>query len=658
MQPSPLGQICVSLGLLSEEGVQLTLDRLAVSPGGRFGEVALSLGLLDEGGLAAALAVQFQGVALSEAQVARLSVPAAVLDLLPPQLLRDRAVLPVYLDPDARALSLLTADPADVPTLRTAARFARASQIRLLVGPKSAVRALVARLIPESGARGTGPRTPVPSEEPPGAVVLEPDPDRLAALRRLEALEGGKSELVQDPDQVTALLEAGLGDRVFYRAALAPMVAPYAAAWQRSRPGVQLLAEEGFSASFRPAMPYGRSRDFFLDLQQFLLLAGETRNLTARRQMRRTVTLTAEVAARLDLRPEQRDALALAALFVDLDAFALLTGLGWETTAGGPVRLFGLALTALQQLHCPFPVEPLFRGLERRTVRVGEPSYDLATEVLFSVRAAVRARVDEQGALDGWGERGELRHHPQVLPALQSALRRRRLLGGLATGGRDNHRLLIVEGEPAVLATLEMQMSADGFDVRVGVRGDLPLEALRREPPLAVIAGLRLPGRDGLSLLDEPALGAAPVLLLADPTDLVGRQAALDRGAAAVLPRPVLLPDLRAALRGALDRAPGEPTPLRGEVGDLSLEELLRRLVADQRTATARIGEGEDAARISLQDGQILEARCGDQPGPTALASALAHSRGAWRLRFGEGPAAPNLSGDPRRLISSALQGR
>ena len=77
----------------------------------------MELGLLSERDVATALAQQFQLTLLPESRVARLSIPSEVLDLLPSWLVRERLLVPTFIDPDTRVLSLLTADPTDVPAL-------------------------------------------------------------------------------------------------------------------------------------------------------------------------------------------------------------------------------------------------------------------------------------------------------------------------------------------------------------------------------------------------------------------------------------------------------------------------------------------------------------------------------------------------------------
>ncbi|NOY25373.1 MAG: hypothetical protein GXP62_05825 [Oligoflexia bacterium] len=139
MSRPPLGQVCIELGLLDEAQVERILQDMREHGQGRFGELAVGLNLLSEQALAQALAAQFHVPLLTAARLARLAVPRDVLALLPVSLMRSRVILPTFIEPDRRTLSLVTSDPTDLPTLQTAVRQARADRLRIFVAARSAL---------------------------------------------------------------------------------------------------------------------------------------------------------------------------------------------------------------------------------------------------------------------------------------------------------------------------------------------------------------------------------------------------------------------------------------------------------------------------------------------------------------------------------------
>ena len=90
MSHQPLGGVCIALGLLQPADVERVLDRLRDSRRARFGEVAIDLGLIDDAGLARALAHQFRLNMVPPERLEKMAIPADVLGMIPPGLIRDR----------------------------------------------------------------------------------------------------------------------------------------------------------------------------------------------------------------------------------------------------------------------------------------------------------------------------------------------------------------------------------------------------------------------------------------------------------------------------------------------------------------------------------------------------------------------------------------
>ena len=79
-------------------------------------------------------------------------------------------------------------------------------------------------------------------------------------------------------------------------------------------------------------------------------------------------------------------------------------------------------------------------------------------------------------------------------------------------------RVLVVEDEESILASLEFLMRQAGYDTRVARDGDAAVDCLREFRPDLVILDIMLPGRNGVEVCrfirDEAALAHTRVLIL------------------------------------------------------------------------------------------------------------------------------------------------
>lgn len=134
-------------------------------------------------------------------------------------------------------------------------------------------------------------------------------------------------------------------------------------------------------------------------------------------------------------------------------------------------------------------------------------------------------------------------------------------------------KLLLVEDDPAMQATLQRTLGRRRIDVRVCGDGAAALAQWQALAPDVVALDLSLPGRDGLQVLaDARAAGLrTPVLLLTARGTVGDRVLGLNAGADDYLPKPFDLDELEARLRALRRRQGGadEPQP---EIGALRLD--------------------------------------------------------------------------------------
>lgn len=634
----------MELGLLTEEQVGRILGDMQQHGQGRFGELAVGMNLLSEEALARALAHQFHVPLLPVDRVARLDVPREVLRLLPLALMRGRVLLPTFLEPDRRTLSVVTSDPTDLPALQAAQRHAQADRLRIFVAARAALSATLDRLLPPGGADDRGEEDPSASGEGAsgGTVVLETDVEVASALRRLDRAEGGRAQVVPDPEQVTAILRDGLADRVLYREAMAEAAGPYLAVWRKVRPGVQVAGIRGFGPGRRVAVGYRAARAFYQELVLWLLARdGDREDVVAR--VRGAWRLAVEVGRQLQLAEEQVEAVAMVAAMAeagDVDGLAApLPGL-----EGGP--------ELLARFSPPWDLPGLLSAIDRRLNRPAEVTEHLACELLLVVRHATRlgvaGRTDAADALDP-----AVRYHARVRASLTRVLLRRVLRAQLLTGGRRRAVVVVASPDPLQLHDLERALSVRGFEVVGSLDADRALSAVRTLRPAAVVLSLALPGDRPRRLLAEirhdSPLSDTPVLVLATGAAADAR-ALVDLRPDAVLTPPfdgprtlgerVLAELLPLVPQGAAD--PERSASAMGDTGQLPLTEVLDMLRAGRQTAMVQVAGPAQQGVLWVLDGVLHAARLGHATGEEARQELLALEPARYAVAFGRRPPDPD----------------
>lgn len=119
-------------------------------------------------------------------------------------------------------------------------------------------------------------------------------------------------------------------------------------------------------------------------------------------------------------------------------------------------------------------------------------------------------------------------------------------------------KLLLVEDDPSMRATLERALARRGAYVTACGDGAQALRLWREQPPDVVVLDLSLPGLDGLQVLEQARRSGltAPVLILTARGTVGDRVIGLNSGADDYLPKPFDLDELEARLRALTRRKP------------------------------------------------------------------------------------------------------
>jgi len=137
--------------------------------------------------------------------------------------------------------------------------------------------------------------------------------------------------------------------------------------------------------------------------------------------------------------------------------------------------------------------------------------------------------------------------------------------------------VLVVEDDPKTAAFIRQSLVDAGFAVEMAHDGETALKLLSATPFDLAVMDVMLPGRDGLSVIQElRARGnRLPVLLLSARGEVNEKVDGLEAGADDYLPKPFALEELIARVR-ALVRRGRETRELIVRVADLALDTTTR----------------------------------------------------------------------------------
>jgi two-component system nitrogen regulation response regulator GlnG len=118
--------------------------------------------------------------------------------------------------------------------------------------------------------------------------------------------------------------------------------------------------------------------------------------------------------------------------------------------------------------------------------------------------------------------------------------------------------VLIVDDEPSICWGFRELLADEGYDVSVASSAEEALELADRAAPDAVVLDVRLPGRDGLSTIQDlrRRIGSAPIIVITAFGNLDTAVRALGEGAYDYLTKPFDLDQVSEVLRRALRRSP------------------------------------------------------------------------------------------------------
>ena len=151
-------------------------------------------------------------------------------------------------------------------------------------------------------------------------------------------------------------------------------------------------------------------------------------------------------------------------------------------------------------------------------------------------------------------------------------------------------RLLVVEDDPTISSFLVKGLQEAGFAVDAAEDGNRGLQLAVTEPYDAAVIDLMLPGRDGLSLIEELRRRriATPVLILSAKRSVDDRVKGLQAGGDDYLTKPFAFSELHARIQALIRRSQGATEPTRLIAADITMDLVSRKVERGGRTLELR----------------------------------------------------------------------
>ena len=173
-------------------------------------------------------------------------------------------------------------------------------------------------------------------------------------------------------------------------------------------------------------------------------------------------------------------------------------------------------------------------------------------------------------------------------------------------------RVLGVDDEPAILATMAPLLRSQGYDVVTALSGRVAVELAERDRPDLVVLDLGLPDVEGVDVCRTIRRDqAVPIIVLSARGAERDKVAALDAGADDYVTTPFGTEELLARIRAARRRAeqPGAGGPPTIVVGDLTIDRDRRRVVRGEVEIRLTPKEFELLVFLAQHSGRVVTHR-------------------------------------------------
>lgn len=639
MRPPNPGQgkaklVCDALvraGLLRQEQVEGVLTHVQRS-GERIEEAILALGMVPETEMLKALAAHYRTYFITSEKLAKAEIARALLDMIPMRFAEKVGICPVVFDTNSHALSVVTADPDDLESLREVQLASGAREIKSVLARPAAVKALIAK------AYG-------------GDIHAFALLDRQAHMQFQAMLDVYERNLVTDDAMNASLVRSEA----------------------KSRGRERVLSEKELAQGGPPSIAPGGATTSasFVELLNVLVSLIENGRPDLRGHSGQVARLCRRMAEKMGLDPAGTTALVSAAYVHDLGKMGQfhLTALNCAEYDGHKVaaqKAFGVPARLLEPVRMPRDtieaVQHMYERYDGKGFPDGQSGKDIAlgarvlaicdtyADLTQNPRNPFRKMLTPQEACAALTRHKGTVLDPNLVDLFHHTIAGEDIKARLLA---DRAQALLVDVDPEELTVLELRMFEQGFVVRTARAAEQVLKILAEGEIDLVVGEIDLGPTDGLALLAEvrkqPWGKDLPWVVYTRRQERAVAQRAFELGVLDFVNKPanaeVLVAKLKALLGQRMAARPSRGVS--GSLREMGLPDMVQVLFHGRKSGNLRIRAPEGSGEIHFQEGNVVNALWGELRGESAFYAML-------RLRDGEFALDPGFKAQARVINTSS----
>jgi len=203
--------------------------------------------------------------------------------------------------------------------------------------------------------------------------------------------------------------------------------------------------------------------------------------------------------------------------------------------------------------------------------------------------------------------------------------------------------VLIVDDEPLVRQTMELELKRAGYEVMIAADGKEALLAIQKKVPDLIISDIMMPTLDGYAFCrkvkDNPRTRTVPFLFLSAKSSQEDRIKGYLLGAHRYITKPTSKQDLLRAVDVRLKDASlaqglmrQRSRLIKGDLTTVSVLSLMEFFYVGRWTGKLTLSKGEEQGEIVFKDAEVAGARLGRLHGEQALEQLLAWDDGRFQI--------------------------